>query len=160
MNLLDILRMGTRSRAPAAPPPEWTGPSRGEIGEAVGVQLELLRSGSAAVVIRGLVAYGSGLEFDLDVVGTGDLDLRDAMLFQLHQRGGRGGRLPRDLIRLAVVLADGTRATSLDFLSPSSRDGEARGPTLVCRLAGGSEGSWRFRWWLSQLRPPGNVTYA
>lgn len=160
MNLLDILRMGRRSSADPAPPPGWTGPAGGEIGEAVGVQVELLRSGSVAVLLRGMVAYAEGMEFDLDVIGTGDLKLRDAMLFQLHQPAGRGGKLPRDLIRLGALFADGRRATSLDFLT--RRDGPPEldsHPLLVCRRAGGASGRWRFTWWLTPLPPPGPLTF-
>lgn len=118
-----------------------------------------MRAPRAIVIMRGAVAYSTGLEFDTDIVGRDDLDLREGLVFQLHQRVGLGRRIPRKLVRLGVAFADGRRATSLDFLSPAEPDGErAAALTLVCQRGGGSGRRWRLSWWLAPLPPEGPVT--
>ncbi len=137
------------------PAPPWAGPPDTVLGRALDIQVVLVQTASAAVLVRNLVAYPTGVEFVLEVRRrSSDLDLADA----LGPGGPRSGGLGPHVLRFGVGLADGSKATNLHH--GRRRSADVRGPFLMPRAGSGDARRWAIGYWLWPLPPPGPLAFV
>jgi hypothetical protein len=148
--------------APPPPPeppeehrqPVWLGPPENELGVAVPLRTVLFRNDELAIALLGLIAFSSGLQFDVAVRRRRSPVEHDPMMFHMRGRRTSGGELAPEVFRFGVEYPDGRKATNLGSPFPTG-DGEPEGPLLMERGGGGGGRSWSFSYWLWPLPPPG-----
>ena len=129
--------------------PDWMAPPENEVGVAFPLLFALARTDQTAVVVRGGVAYSTGLEFRL------------AVLWRVPPRpyvdplGHR--RSSDEVLRFGVQLADGSKATTVSWRPPPD---DIATPVLTQRGSSGHGGSWQSGFWLWPLPPRGAVVFA
>ncbi len=145
------------------PPPEepfveyrpwsWQCSPENVIGAASDLQVVLVRTPELAVVASGFVAYPVGIEYSLAIRAAKDLGPIDPYGHP-HPPGS-----PDEMLQVGVQLADGGRATNLEFARHGRRQGEPpAGPVLSIGGGGGGGRRWDFDFWLWPLPPPGPLT--
>jgi hypothetical protein len=145
-----------RPEPPEEPPqPPWLTPPTNVLGSAVPVELLVARTDDAAVLVRNVVAYPSGLEFVLAI------RLRHARHGRLNHPFGYGPGEPdaESLFRFGVQFADGAKATALEPWLGRWPDEE---PSVWLSQHGGSgrASSWDFNYWLWPLPPAGPLAFV
>ena len=121
-----------------------------ESGILLPVHLRLLAAPSASIVLGGVTAYSTGLEFMLTISYDPEL---------LDPQGGchhyyQGGN-PDWCLRIGMQFSDGTRTTSLDhLLLPEQRE---QAPATLTRTWSGGQ---RERWWVNPLPPSGPILFV
>jgi hypothetical protein len=145
--------------APAAlAEPAWLGPPVNVMGRPTGLHVPLARSDSAAVVLRDVVAYPTGIELVLDVrrrdVDEGGPD--DPFGFHGHRPGKP---LPDAVLRFGVQLADGSKAVNFGPYEWADRAAREE-PVLIGRGGGGGGGRWDMKYWLWPLPPAGSLEFV
>jgi len=121
-----------------------------ESGILLPVHLRLLDTPNASLVLGGMTAYSTGVEFRLTTHYDPDL---------LDPQGGchryfQGGD-PDQCLRIGLQFSDGTRTTSLDHLLPSEQREQA--PAALKKTWDGGQ---RQRWWVHPLPPSGPVLFV
>jgi len=152
---------------PAPPPeppepstqPEWAGAPNHVIGVATGIRIVAARTGDVAVLVDHVIAYPTGIEFDVSVIRRRSHDPYDNP-FDLHWRRQRGQmtELPPELFRFGVEFSDGRRATSIRGNWPEA--GEAPDMVLLQGRGGGGALRYTFEYWLWPLPPPGPLAFV
>jgi hypothetical protein len=158
-------------RLPESPP--WSRPQAEETGAVLAVDQIVARSANVVVCVPSIRAYSTGCMIDVEVVSRqGDLSADD--WWDLHHSGfsvlrsSGGGSLPRKLLRLGVLFADGAKATTLNGRRRHRRsdtDEPPAGPLLSWSPGGsgsrGREGSFsHFGLWLWPLPPAEPFEFA
>jgi hypothetical protein len=144
--------------------PGWLGPPDGELGVAVPVGLVLGRGDRGVVALSHVLAYSTGIAFDL-VAHVDRLERREAsMIFhEQHAAGGDPADLPDGFLRFGLELPDGTRVSNLGGRRGLGAPGESPdGPVLVQHGGGGGQSSgtsisWSLGFWLWPLPPAGTL---
>jgi hypothetical protein len=136
--------------------PTWLRPPEAMVPGIVPVELLLARTDTDAVLVTGLCAYPTGLEFVLTVrprpgqpdPRRDDLDRRFRH-FRYHD------------LRLELRFADGQTVSNDPRRWPRTFETEEPDPPLLYYYgAGGSERGWRSRHWLWGLPPPGPLAFV
>lgn len=155
---------------PDLEPPEWVAPPGIEIGSVVPVELVVVRSTNAAVVLPTVRAYRTGCLLEVEVAcRQGSLsaeDWWDLSGAAFRPFTFRGGRLPDRLMRFGVRYRDGTKATwpgrARGRVGPGA--GPPEGPQLRLHpRGGGGPGPVQvnhFGLWLWPLPPAEPVEFA
>jgi hypothetical protein len=135
--------------------PAWLRPPEATMPGIVPVELLLARTDTRAVLVSGLHAYPTGVDFVLTVRPHPD---------QLQQRRHDPDRPRRFVHRdlwLELRFADGQRVSNHPRYWPRTFEThEPDPPFLYCHGGGGSERGWRARHWLWGLPPPGPLAFA
>jgi hypothetical protein len=148
---------------PPPPPPEppeehrqpaWIGPPENELGVAVPFRSVLFQSDDLAIAVLGVVAFSSGIEFQLAMRRREMPTEPDPMQFHMHRHYGRSGELAPEVLRFGVEYSDGRKATNVSHPFPFGAE-EPTDPVLMERGGGGGGRSWSFGYWLWPLPPPG-----
>lgn len=119
------------------------------------LELAVARTDKAAVVVRSIVAYPTGVEFSLAI------RLREARRGHLLHPFGYGPSDPADsdrLLRFGVQFSDGLKATTLEHMPfPTDRE-----PSIYLGQHGGSGRAhgWDFTFWLWPLPPAGLLAFV
>jgi hypothetical protein len=145
-----------RAQRPESPP--WTGPPEGVLPGVVGVEMVLARNARAAVFVGGLVAYPTGLEFEVRVLTAGE-EWLDPSLNGVYLRPGgpREGNYEQ-MLRFGVEFSDGRKVTNVGGHAP--REGEPESAVLWGRGGGGGGSQWQQGFWLWPLPPPGPLSFV
>ena len=136
--------------------PAWLRPPETMVPGIVPLELLLARTDTDAVLVTGLRAYPTGLEFTLTVRPRPDLPGPGR-----HEPGGphRSVRF-RDL-QLALRFADGRTPSNDPRRWPRTFETEQPDPPfLYFHGAGGCEGRWGSGHWLWGLPPPGPLAFV
>jgi hypothetical protein len=135
--------------------PPWLRPPEAMVPGVVPVELLLGRTDIDALLVTGLRAYPTGLEFALTVRPHPD---------QLQQRRHDADRPHRFAYRdlwLELRFADGQTAGNHPRYWPRTFEIQQPDPPLLyCHGGGGSERRWRSRHWLWGLPPPGPLAFV
>jgi hypothetical protein len=135
--------------------PAWLRPPETMIGGIVPVELLLARTDTDAVLVTGLRAYPTGLEFTLTARPHPD---------QLQQRRhdlDRSHHLRYHDLGLELRFADGQRASTHPGSWPRTFETEQPDPPfLYYHGGGGSERGWHSGHWLWGLPPPGPLAFV
>jgi hypothetical protein len=144
--------------------PEWLGPAQNILGVAVPIREVLARTADTVIVVQHFTAYPNGVHFELLIARRKPPeDHLDDPLHRFHmmRHAFRGGELPPDLLRFGVLLADGSKATTLGpspFLGGPDKAPE--GPVLIEHGGGGGHASWNMGYWLWPLPPKGPLVFV
>ena len=142
--------------------PPWLQTPRGATPGVLALELLLARTEKVAVAIPRLYGYLEGFEIELHVVSGADGRELDTRLDRASQAGrlqpDAHGRLPAEMLRLAVQFADGSSVTNV---TPLARDPTRKpdSPVMHAQGGGGGAGNWRQRLWVWPLPPPGRLTF-
>jgi hypothetical protein len=143
------------------PHPPWLEPPRNEIGFAVPARLLLAQNDQVAVGLVNLVAYSTGVAFELALRAAPGHAFGHEVLLGL---GGfwqlAPGQIGDDqIVRFGVEFADGRRVLDMGA-EPEGGDG----PPAICLVphggGGGGGAVYEFGYWLYPLPPSGPVTFA
>ena len=155
--------------------PAWMGPPLGVLPGVVELEIVLARTDLVAVCLSGVLAYPTGIAFQLITMGgpgSEDLELDPHAFHRRMTRRARGEpELAPDLLRFGVELPDGSRVTNVandPFMQMADADhGEddehsftPKGPVLSEHGGGGGGADWRQEMWLWPLPQPGTLTVA
>jgi hypothetical protein len=160
-------RVAFFDQPPPPPPPAehrrqpvWIGPPDNVLGGAVGLELVLARTADAAVLVRNVVAYPTGVDFVLavrkrrfDAEGFYDPLGR-------HPPMRRREWIPDEVLRFGVQLSDGSKATTVDAPRWPGAGEEATPPVLTPHGGGGGGARWDMSFWLWPLPPPGPLAFV
>jgi hypothetical protein len=136
------------------PDPPWFGPPRNELGIAVPERVVIARTDAIAIALTDLIAYSTGVRFELTLRAKDEHTLGPRLLFAL---GGMGAAAGDDMLRFGVAFADGRKATDIG----AGGDGDSPTISLVPNMGGGGGGrTYSHGYWLHPLPPPGPVTFA
>lgn len=141
------------------PPPAY-------LGGVVPREVLVARSETAAVAVRGLVAFPDGFELRLALWTRGPR----------HRRGGHpwvpptrprpadldeGAGLPDELLRFGIELPDGASVTNLDAW-PWERPADVAEPShgMQSSGGGGSDRHYEQSWWVWPLPGPGALAFV
>jgi hypothetical protein len=130
---------------PAPQPQPWAGPPGNVLGAAVPLDVLLVRTDHAAVVLGNVVAYPEGFAF---VVRA---HLRKPIRSPLDHR-------LNDALLFGVEFADGRRAGT-DRL-PFGASEPLAPPVLVPGGGGGGASAWHWDFWLWGLPAPGTLAFV
>ena len=139
----------------------WFGPPRGTLPAVVPLERVLARTDKVAVCLSRLAAYPTGFEFDVVTLSAEEDHQLDPLLFPVQHRFHRGSgdeRIPREMLRIGVQFADGSKATNTGGFQHSSNP--PSGPTMNPGGGHGGGGSWRQTFWVWPLPPPGPLILA
>jgi hypothetical protein len=146
--------------------PEWMLPDN-YLGEPVPTDVELARSVKVRIIVRHLIAYPTGIEFQL--VGLVHPDARSDEAVggfvgrpYYSERNEDPSRLPDGLFRFGIEFADGSKATTLQD-HHIAYDGPNHPPTpwLQPSSGGGSSpGHLSAGYWVWPLPPPGPLAFV
>jgi hypothetical protein len=150
---------------PPPPPPEppdvnyvtapWLGPPDEEVGAPVPLRLVLARTPDVAVAVVGVVAYSTGMAFDLEVIRR--TAPREPFFDPFGTFAIQRGELPDEVVRFGVEFADGRKVTTVARAMPPSPDEVPDTPVLTPWGGGGGGRRWTFQLWLWPLRAPGRL---
>lgn len=135
------------------PRPVWMKPEAA-IGATVPVELVLVRTPDAAVVVSAVTAYPAGFEFTVSAM------LREDEAVPMFP-GAPDGSIPDTFLRVGVLFADGRSGTNLDVMTGAPELAADKG-NVVFTGTGGSGGMRRFdgTYWVWPLPPDGPVTFV
>lgn len=169
MSFVDLFAADLEPPAPPEPPgahvrPDWTGPPDGELGAVVAVGRVLARGDRGVIALSHVLAYSTGLSFDL-AAHVGGLERRRArdIFHEQHAADGDPTDLPDGFLRFGLELPDGARVSNLGgrraWAAPA--DGPS-GPILTQHGGGGGQSSgtsisWRLGFWLWPLPAAGTL---
>lgn len=135
--------------------PPWFGPPDNELGVAVPVRLEIVRTENLAVAVLDLVAFSTGCTFDV------------AIRQRTRKNGGSPfhpfhdhGEWRPDALHFGLQFADGAKATSDRTMWHGGPDHTPKGPMLMPHGGGGGARSWDMNMWLWPLPPPGPLAFV
>lgn len=147
--------------------PEWIGPPDNVLGVGLPFRIVLARNERTVIAITGCTAYPNGAIFDVVLrvrPGSLSVDEQRALMHTnpFHPRAPfLPGELPAELFRIGVVLADGSKGTSVDDRRAFyGQDEPPAGPVLLMRGGGGGQVSWSASFWLWPLPPAGPLTFV
>jgi hypothetical protein len=146
---------------PSEPKP-WNAPPLRTVPGRLEDTLVLHHDDRIAVFVSEIAAYPTGFAFALHTVPR-RYDPREwAGLDAFHTAPARtqAGELRPELLRYGVELADGRRATSLDFGRFMRADEDPAPPTLSFHGGRHGGGLVRQESWIWPLPPPGRLTFA
>ena len=121
------------------------------------LELPVARTDKAAVVVRSIVAYPTGMEFSL---ATRLREARGGHLMHPFGYGPSDSGSADRLLRFGVQFSDGSKATTVGHMPmPMPMDRE---PSIYLGQHGGSGRAhgWDFTFWLWPLPPPGRLIFV
>lgn len=118
----------------------------------------LARNARAAVFVVSLVAYPTGLEFEVRVLTSGEQWLDPSLNGVYLRPGGPREGNYEQMLRFGVEFSDGRKATNVDRHAP--REGEPESPVLWGRGGGSSGSRSQQGFWLWPLPPPGPLGFV
>lgn len=129
--------------------PSWLSPPRDETGTLVSLNRSLYRDSQTAITVGDRFAYSTGFEFHLGIFRrTSDFgELYD------FRSSGSGKTASAKTLMLLIEYADGRHVTNLD-----EREDSTDAIHLIGGGGGGSQTSFRVRYWVAPLPPAGPVT--
>jgi hypothetical protein len=137
--------------------PPWLRPPETMVGGVVPVELVVARTDTHAVLVTGLRAYPTGLEFAVtgrSRPGPSGQPRSDPVMDRRHRFAYRN-------FWLELRFADGRTASTNPRYWPRSFETEQPDPPfLYSHGAGGSERGWRSPHWLWGLPPPGPLAFV
>ena len=135
--------------------PPWFGPPDNELGVAVPVRLEIVRTENLVVAVLDLVAFGAGCTFHL------------AVRHRSRKEGGSPihafhppGEWRPDALHFGLQFADGKKATADQEMWRRGPDDPPKGPLLMPHGGGGGARRWDMNMWLWPLPPPGPLAFV
>ncbi len=155
--------------------PGWLGPPSGVLPGVVEMEVVLARTDVVAICLSGVLAYPTGIAFQLVTMGgpgSEDLDLDPHAFHRRMVRRAQGeSEIAPDVLRFGIELPDGRRVTNVaddpfSQMAEASRDEdddtgfEPKGPVLAERGGGGGGADWQQDMWLWPLPEPGTITLA
>jgi hypothetical protein len=143
-------------------PPTWLGPPEDELGKTIPLDSVIARSEIGVVAVSHAVVYSTGVSFDFVARARGLSPSQANRLFHEQHTFGED-ELPDGLLRIGFELADGRRASNLNWRAQRrlmAPDAEPEGPVLMPHAggggsAGGGDVSLRPGYWLWPLPPTG-----
>jgi hypothetical protein len=156
---------------PPAPPkhwrrPEWMLPDN-YLGQPVPTEIELARSAKVRIVLRHLIVYPTGIEFQLvglvHPVARNDEAVGGFVGRPYYsERNEDPSRLPDGLFRFGIQFADGSKATTLQD-KHIAYHGPNRPPSPWLQPSGGggsSPGHFSAGYWVWPLPPTGPLGFV
>ena len=141
--------------------PEWAGPPESELGVTVPLGAILGRAGNGVIALPHVLAYSTGISFELLVFARGLRAGQVNRLFHEQHLIDQEEGLPDGFLRVGIELEGGARVSNLDGgLAGRRWDEEPSGPILM-QHGGGSgmsnpgEVTMRPAFWLWPLPPSG-----
>jgi hypothetical protein len=152
---------------PPLPPPEppereehhrppWFGPPDNELGAAVPIQVELVRTERLAIAVLDLVAFSTGVAFTFAIRHRHPRRDRGDSFRGFHDQG----EWRPDALHFGLQFADGAKVTT-DRTGWEQRPHDPpEGPLLMPHGGGGGMRSWNAQMWLWPLPPPGPLAFV
>jgi hypothetical protein len=139
--------------------PHWFKPQT-QVPGVVPVGLVLAHNDDAAVLVAGLLAYGSGFEFAVAAILR--VPARHDGLFEaMHPRVRPGDPPEPEFLRFGLRFADGRATANLPGRpAPVLNDPASAGPVLVQQGGGGDARRYDLKQWVWPLPPPGPLTFV
>ena len=138
--------------------PEWVGPPQGVLPGASTQRAVLFRTDRAFLMAHRFLAYPNGIEFTFNLRLRNPDDYQHDLPWELH-RLRRSGPPPDDLLRLGMLLSDGSKWTNLSSeWRPRRPDEQPEQLVVMGRGGGGGGDSYNSGYWMWPLPPAGPLT--
>jgi hypothetical protein len=134
------------------------------IGAPIAMQFVLARSTEVVLVVRHVLAYLQGMEFELELLVTSEPDDPDELMgFEglpyYMKKAPNPNALPDGLFRFGVQFSDGSKATTLRFYQPMHV--ERPDQPVLQREGSQNLGTGRIHhYWLWPLPTPGTLAFV
>lgn len=148
--------------------PDWFGPPTNWLPGTAALHHVAGRSPDAVVLLSGIRAYPTGFRFDMvSRLREPSIEIDQAMFGHPVMPGmpgapGSTGTLPAGMLRVALVFADGSSASTVGqaMMMPfePGEDGTPPGPVLMQNGGGGGGGEYEWGYWCWPLPPEGDVS--
>ena len=120
-------------------PPVWFGPPDDELGTCLPMSRVIGRSDNAAIALRSIVAFSTGVSLDLVAVARGLSNAKMATMFHGLHGFDSEAEIADSFLRIGLRYADGTRVSNTSGRRSRHGESEPEGPVLFPHQSGGSQ---------------------